>query len=116
MENIIIIGIIVILVTYAATQTAKHFKGNSGCCGKSSYKHKKKKLSNVIMKKTFQIGGMHCEHCKTRVEEAVNGLAGVSGSVNLTQGTLLVLYEKEVADEIIINQITRAGYTAAKIK
>ena len=36
MENIIIIGIIVILLAIGFRSTLKHFKGESGCCGGGS--------------------------------------------------------------------------------
>ncbi|MFR4756954.1 MAG: heavy-metal-associated domain-containing protein [Evtepia gabavorous] len=36
--------------------------------------------------KTFQVEGMHCEHCKVRVEEAVNDIKGAAGKVDLKKG------------------------------
>lgn len=117
MENIIIIGILAVVVIYAVYKTVKHFKGEGGCCGGgSNYKPKKKKLSNVVMKKTFIIEGMHCEHCKRRVEEVINDIQGVSGSVNLKNNEAVIFYESKVADDIIKNKIERAGYKIIKIK
>ena len=53
---------------------------------------------------------MHCEHCKSRVEEAVNDIKGVAGKVNLKKGELTVSYAEDVADELIKEKIKRAGY------
>ena len=53
---------------------------------------------------------MHCEHCKARVEEVVNDIQGVSGSVNLKKGILTVSYAEDVDDELIKSKIERVGY------
>ena len=76
MGNYIIIGIIAVIVVIAVISSIKHFKGEGGCCGGGSYKPKRKKLSGVKYTKKFKVGGMHCEHCKNRVEEAVNDIKG----------------------------------------
>ena len=111
MENYIIIGIIAVIVVIGIIYTVKHFKGEGGCCGGGSYKPKKKKLSKVLYQKTFKVDGMHCDHCKNRVEEVVNDIKGVAGKVDLKKGELTVSYAEDVADEIIVVRITKAGYT-----
>lgn len=110
MENFIIIAVIAIVFVIGIYSTVKHFRGNGGCCGSSDYKPKKKKLSNVLYQKTFQIEGMSCEHCKSRVEEVVNDIKGIAGKVDLKKGQLTVQYAEEVDDKIIIARIERAGY------
>ena len=111
MENYIIIGMIAVIVVIAVISSIKHFKGESGCCGGGSYKPKRKKLSGIKYTKKFKVGGMHCEHCKRRVEEAVNDINGIAGRVDLKKGELTVSYAEDVADEIIKAKIERAGYT-----
>jgi copper chaperone CopZ len=110
MDNFIIIGIITVIVAVGIYYTVKHFKGEGGCCGGGSFKPKKKKLKNIKYTKTFRVDGMHCEHCKGRVEEVVNDLRGVAGHVNLKKNELTVSYAEDVADEIIIAKVERAGY------
>jgi len=111
MENYIIIVVILVFLIIGVIYTVKHFKGQGGCCGGGGYKAKKKKLTKIIYKKTFRVNGMHCEHCKNRVEETVNDIKGVSGKVNLKKGELTVSYAEEVSDDIIKTKIERAGYT-----
>ena len=111
MENYIIIGIIAIIIIIAILSSVKHFKGEGGCCGGSSYKPKRKKLSGIKYTKKFKVGGMHCEHCKNRVEEVVNDIKGVAGKVNLKKGELTVSYAEDAPDEIIKAKIEKAGYT-----
>ena len=110
MENYII-GIIAIIIIIAILSSVKHFKGEGGCCGGGSYKPKRKKLSGIKYTKKFKVGGMHCEHCKRRVEEAVNDIKGVAGRVDLKKGELTVSYAEDAPDEIIKAKIEKKGYT-----
>ena len=113
MDTFIIIAIILLIAAIAVIYTVKHFKGEGGCCAGGSFKPKKKKLKNVKYTKNFRVDGMHCEHCKGRVEEVVNDIRGVAGHANLKKGELTVSYAEDVADEIIIAKIERAGYKAS---
>lgn len=115
MENYIIIGIIAVIIVIGVIYTIKHFKGEGGCCGGGSYKPKKKKLKNVLYQKTFKVEGMHCDHCKNRVEEVIGDMKGLAGTVNLKKGELTVSYAEDVADELIKARIERAGYTVTEI-
>lgn len=115
MENMIIIGILLVVVVIALRSTVKHFKGEGGCCGGGSEVRIKKKLKHVEKKKTVRIEGMHCENCKNRVESRLNELAGVSASVNLKAKTAIVSMEKEVSNEKLREVITKAGYEVVEI-
>ena len=111
MTDYIILGIIAVIVVVAAILSIRHFKGEGGCCGRGGYKPKKKKLKGVKYKKIFKIDGMHCEYCKNRVEEVVNDIKGVAGTVNLKKSELTVSYTEVVDDEVIKTKIEIAGYT-----
>lgn len=110
MENFVIIGIIAVIVAVGIRYTVKHFKGEGGCCGTGDYKLKSKKLSKVLYQKKFKVDGMHCEYCKSRVEEAVNDIDSVAGKVNLKKSELTVSYAKEVSDDIIKSKLEKIGY------
>ncbi|MCM1056825.1 MAG: heavy-metal-associated domain-containing protein [Firmicutes bacterium] len=110
MENVVIIVIVLVILAVGIRSTIRHFKGQGGCCGGGGVKLKKKKLSRVLYRKTFQVEGMHCENCKSRVEEAVNDIKGVAGSVSLKKGELTVSYAEDVPDERIKEKVERAGY------
>ena len=111
MENYIIIGVIAVMIIIAILSSVKHFKGESGCCGGGSYKPKRKKLSGIKYTKKFKVGGMHCKHCKNRVEVVVNDIKGVAGRVDLKKGELTVSYAEDAPDDVIRKKIERAGYT-----
>lgn len=110
MENVIIIAIVAVILAAGIRSTVRHFKGQGGCCGDGGYRPRKKKLSKVLYRKTFQVDGMHCKHCKNRVEEAINDIRGVAGRINLRKGELTVSYAEDVSDELIKEKIERAGF------
>lgn len=110
MTDIILIFILAAAGVIAVWQTVKHFRGKGGCCGGGGYRIRAKKLSNVLYTKKFRVDGMHCDHCKARVEEIVNDMKGVAGKVDLKSGTLTVSYAEDVPDDGIISRIERIGY------
>lgn len=118
MEDIIIIGVVVILILVGIRSGIKHFKGEGGCCGggSSTVKKKRKKLKNVIAQKTVAIEGMTCDHCKNRVENAINGMEGVAAKVNLKKKEAIVSLEKDINDEEIRKVIEKAGYKVVEIR
>lgn len=117
MADAIVIAILIVVVIMAIRSSAKHFKGEGGCCGGgSSVKVKRKKLKQVVKQRTVIIEGMTCEHCKSRVESRLNTLDGVSAKVNLKKKTAVVSMEKDISDEQIKNAIESAGYQVTDIR
>ena len=116
MTDLMIIAIIFAAAGLGVHAIMKHLKGQGACCGGGGYKLRKKKLSNVLYKKTFFIDGMHCDHCKNRVEEIVNDIAGLAGSVDLKKGELTISYAEHVDDALIRAQIERVGYSVTRIE
>ncbi len=116
MENIIIIAILVLVLLNGIHSTLKHFKGKGGCCGGGSTPTKRKKLKNVIAKKTVVIEGMTCEHCKNRVESYIGKIDGAAAKVNLKKNEAVVSLEKSVDDSQLREVIEKAGYKVIEIK
>lgn len=63
------------------------------------------------MKAVLKIEGMMCGHCKKHVEDALNGMEGVTAQVDLEQKCAHVTMEQEVTEEIFRKVIEDAGYT-----
>ncbi len=116
MENIIIIAILVLVLLNGIRSTLNHFKGKGGCCGGGSTPTKRKKLKNVIAKKTVVIEGMSCEHCKNRVESYISKIDGAAGKVNFKKNEVVISMEKMVSNSQIKEVIEKAGYKVIKIK
>lgn len=118
MENVIIIGIIVVLILLGIRSGIKHLKGEGGCCGggSSTVKRKRKKLQKVIAQKTVIIEGMTCEHCRNRVEKCISDIDGAAAKVNLKKKQAIVSLEKDVSSEQILMAIEKAGYEVVEIR
>ncbi len=67
------------------------------------------------MKKIIEINGMHCEKCKARVENALNGIEGVKAKVNLAKKNAVVEIKDGVSDEKIKNTVTELGFEVGQI-
>lgn len=60
----------------------------------------------------YNVGGMSCAACSSRVEKAVSAVSGVSScSVNLLTGSMQV--EGSATEKDIIKAVMDAGYTAS---
>lgn len=113
MENYTIIAILVILAVLALAYTIRHFARRGGCCGGGDYRPRRKRLARVLYVKHFKVDGMHCAHCKARVEEAINDIRGAAAKVDLKKGEVTVSYAEVIPDETIMAKIERAGYHIA---
>ena len=67
------------------------------------------------MTKTMTINGMMCAHCQAHVEKALNAIDGVTATVDLAAKTATVTLSKDVADEVLKNAVTEAGYEVVSI-
>lgn len=65
-----------------------------------------------MMKKTIQIEGMQCNHCKMSVEKALKSIEGViKVEVSLEDKTATIETTKEMEDGKIKEVIEEAGFT-----
>ncbi len=67
------------------------------------------------MKKRFDVKGMTCAACQSAVEKAASKLDGVSScQVNLLNNNMDIEYDDKLcSDEMIIDAINKAGYSAS---
>ena len=67
------------------------------------------------MKQKFDVTGMTCSACSSRVEKCVSKLAGAEQvSVNLLTNSMQVVYDdSQLSDRQIIDAVTKAGYGAS---
>ena len=68
------------------------------------------------MTKIMKIEGMMCGHCTGRVQKALEAVEGVSGVVmSLEEKTAAVEMSGEVADAVLKEAVTQAGYEVTGI-
>lgn len=118
METAIVLLILFIICIYAVRGSIKHFTGQSACCGGGSApKKKRKKLSRPVQAAyVIKVEGMHCNHCKTSVENALNGLEGVLAKVNLEKAEANVQVSGEVAAAEMEEAVKKAGFVVKSIE
>ena len=90
-------------------QTENHFKSDFS---NDSVKKEEKRM----IRKTIQIDGMSCAHCKARVENALQKVDGVSSVVvDLETKSADLELSKAVDNKILTDAITDAGYEPGNI-
>ena len=63
------------------------------------------------MKKTIKVDGMHCNHCKMRVEKALKALNGITSAVvDLGAKTAEIESASEIDDAAIEAAVDDAGF------
>lgn len=67
------------------------------------------------MKKIIEIKGMSCGHCQARVEKALNAINGVEAKVDLKKNRAVVTLSKDIAEQILNDTVTEAGYEVVSI-
>ena len=64
----------------------------------------------------YKITGMTCNHCRMRVEKALNSIDGVKATVTLHPAEAIVHMDKHISTEILQEAISQAGeYTIEMI-
>jgi Cu+-exporting ATPase len=68
------------------------------------------------MKKVMQISGMKCEHCRGRIERALNSLPGVHAEVSLKKKTAAIRLDSAISDDQMTRAVEAVGYKVVSIK
>ena len=121
MADIIVILVVAVLLGLALRGTIKHFKGESGCCGKgacdSPAKKEKKELTHPVLgKKSVRIAGMHCERCVRNLTRAINKIEGASATVSLKEERAVVFYDRPLDDAQLRQAVEAAGFQVLSIE
>ena len=75
------------------------------------------KMEDDPMKKTLNVEGMMCCHCKARVKKALEAIPGVSEAVaSHTDGTAVVTLTEDVADDVLKNAVEAQDYKVTGIQ
>lgn len=62
--------------------------------------------------KTIKIGGMSCNHCKARVEKALNDLKSVkSVEVDLENKNAKLVLKQDIDESVLKNAIEEIGFS-----
>lgn len=69
-------------------------------------------MSTLLEPTTLSVQGMTCSSCVNSVEKALNGVTGVSATVNFATETAHILAPAEITAKELIKLVEKAGYSA----
>jgi copper chaperone CopZ len=115
-------GIILVVLVIFAMITIKSYakKIVSGCCGAGGDKEEKIKSldtdpANYPYRADVEIGGMHCQKCADRIENAFNRQEGFYAIVNLKNGSAKIYAKKKLTDFEVRSVIVGLEYSVEKM-
>ncbi len=74
------------------------------------------KGEDEVMKKVLTVNGMMCAHCKARVEQVLAAVPGVESCVvDLEAKTAVCTLNAEIADQVLADTVTNAGYEVVSV-
>ena len=113
--NAVLTAALLLLAAWALRRTLVRSRKGGGCCGEHESAEKKVTVSDrnkahYPYAVLLQIGGMTCENCARKVENALNLLDGTWAVVSISGGSAKVL-SKTPLDEAALREAVRgAGY------
>lgn len=119
LATVIVLIIVVLIVCGCIYSAYSRVTGKTSCCcggGISCTRKKSKKPYNPMAELTVHIDGMHCKHCQSSVDSALNDIEGVYAKVNLKKGFAKISCTGQVSDQEIIDAVEAAGFKVTSIE
>lgn len=113
--SLLLAAALAVLLLWAVRRTLLKARRGGGCCGEHEETLKRRPVpdrsrTNYPYTVSLQIGGMTCENCARKVENALNLLDGTWAVVSISGGSAKVL-SKTPPDEAALREAVRgAGY------
>ena len=119
--NIVLIILLVALVAFAVWRTVLRSRRGGGCCGEHEAAEKKintadRNKAHYPFAVSMKIGGMTCENCARKVENAINKQDGVWANVSISDKTARVLCKTEPDESALRKAVRQAGYVVLRVE
>jgi len=119
--NIAVIALLAALAAWAAWRTLRRARRGGGCCGEHEQAEARiavadRNRAHYPHEVRLRIGGMTCENCARKVENALNSLEGVWARVRVDQGTALVRCKQPPDEQALRRAVGQAGYVVTGIQ
>lgn len=122
-QTVILLLIIAIAFVFAARHMYRVFSLKDDCCG-GGPKDGSKRVKAVKVEDTdeanypysldVKVGGMTCEKCVERVQNALNATPGTWARVNLEEKTAHILAKQPIDEAAVEAALDGAGYFLAR--
>ena len=114
--TLLVVVFLVCLIGWAVFRVIRKSQKGGGCCGEHEAAPKRLPVEDRIKshyphKVILQIGGMTCENCAIRVENALNVLPGTWAKVDIADKKATVLLKEEPDIKQLRRAVSGAGYT-----
>jgi len=115
MADVVIIAVLVVVVAAAVVVVRRRTTTGSACCGEHEKSLRRagaqdRNKSHYAHEVTLSIGGMTCNNCATRVENALNALPDTWASVSIADKTAVVRTKDEPDMGTLSRAVAEAGY------
>ena len=117
MQNIIIGLLIAVLLAWAVWRTARRARRGSACCGEREEGEARVSVgdrnpAHYPYTVRMEIGGMTCENCARRVDNALNALDGVWAKVDIGKHSAKLRCKSQPELKVLEDAVRGAGYAA----
>ena len=113
--NIALIVLLIALIGWAGWQAVLKLRKGGGCCGEHEAAPRRtgvadRNKAHYPNEAELAVGGMTCENCARRVENALNGLEGVWATVRIDAHTARVRCKSQPDEAALREAVSGAGY------
>ena len=112
--NLILGLLLAVILIMAAVLTYRRSKKGGACCGEHETVEKRKAKDRNPRHYPYQvklsIGGMTCENCTRRIENAFHDKEGMLCKVSLEKKEALVYLKEPPEEDKLKRTVTEAGY------
>ena len=107
-------------IAAAAAATARRFRQGGGCCGSHEAAVRKtgaprRRRGQYPWETRLTIGGMTCDNCARKVENALNGVPGTWAKVSISDSIARVRSEEKPDAQSLKQAVREAGYTVLSV-
>ena len=118
MGDLLMTIVLFALAMLAALASLKRLRRGSACCGEHEAAPRRtgpadRNRAHYPHAATLRIGGMTCENCARRVENALNALEGTWARVSIETHTAEVLTKQPPDEAALREAVQRAGYVVS---
>ncbi len=115
--TVVLLALVAVLAVFAFRRAVRSWSGTGGCHGEGGGERRERRVkvsdtdeSHYPYRFEIPVGGMTCENCARRVENAINRVGGTWARVDVSSGTATVLAKEDGLRGTCEDAVQKAGY------